>query len=143
MSASQALQQQSYADMSDGMGGAGASNACLMSSSPSVTPCICAALALSCGFVEAGTSQYLQDAYDGAMQTPDLNERPREDDVHYGTQDEVPYSMRQQLPAEVAMEHVSLSLQPNHAEPAATTLLPPELQPPLPVSQHSFHATGH
>ena len=103
---------------------------------------VCGRAALSCTLCIAGTSQYLQDAYDGAMQTPDLNERPREDDVHYGAQDEVPYTMRQQLPAEVAMEHVSLSLQPHHAEQAAANLLPPELQPPLPVIQHSFHATG-
>lgn len=75
------------------------------------------------------------------MQTPDLNERPREEDVHYGGQDEVPYNMRQQLPAEVAMDHVGLSLQSHHAGQA---LLPaePALQPPLPVIQHSFHATG-
>jgi len=77
------------------------------------------------------------------MQTPDLNERPREDDVHYGAQDETPYTMQPQLPAESAMEHVSLSLQPHHAEPAAATLLPPELQPPLPVVQHGFHEPGH
>ena len=89
----------------------------------------------------AGAAHYLQDAYDGAMQTPDLNERPREEDVHYGGQDEVPYNLRQQLPAEVGMDHVSLSLQSHHAGQAAT-LLPPELQPPLPVIQHSFHTTG-
>ena len=61
--------------------------------------------------------------------------------MHYAAQDAVPYNMREQLPAEVAMEHVDLSLQQHHTGQAAT-LLPPELQPPLPVNPHSFHTTA-
>ena len=64
------------------------------------------------------------------MQTPDLNERPREDDAQYGAH-EAPFHMRQQLPSDVPMEHVNLSLQSHRAGQEAS-MLPPELQPPLP-----------
>ena len=83
----------------------------------------------------ADAGHYLHDAYDGAMQTPDLNERPREDDGQYGAH-EAPFSLRQQLPEDVPMEHVNLSLQSHVGQGQAASLpaslLSAELQPPLP-----------